>query len=106
MTNWNSPDVIASNGVSFSRLVHAFVGLYIWEWFLFLDVDWMYVKIIKRYPLSPMMFYFMNRYCLLAALISVVIALNVESEINCQPLYAFMNLLGNIALELASITAL
>ncbi|KAF9497437.1 hypothetical protein BDN71DRAFT_1504958 [Pleurotus eryngii] len=101
MTDWNSPEVIASNGDSYVKVLHTLFGLYLWEWVIFLDADWRYVKNIKRSPLSPMMFSFLNRYCLLAALISVLISLhlNATSEVNCRSLYLSIN----ATLELASI---
>jgi hypothetical protein len=50
-----------------------------------------------------MIFYFLNRYCLLFALIGIAIALNVSTEINCQGLYTFNQCFGNGAIGLASI---
>jgi len=50
-----------------------------------------------------MIFYFLNRYCLLFALIGIAIALNVTSKINCQGLYTFNQCFGNAAIGLASI---
>jgi len=50
-----------------------------------------------------MIFYFLNRYSLLAALIGIVISLNVQTEINCQALYTFNALAGNVAIGAASI---
>jgi len=50
-----------------------------------------------------MTFYFLNRYCLMAALIGIAVALNVTVEINCQALYTFNQVVGNSAIGLASI---
>jgi len=50
-----------------------------------------------------MTFYFLNRYCLLAALIGIAVALNVTKEINCQALYTFNQCVGNASIGLASI---
>jgi len=50
-----------------------------------------------------MIFYFLNRYCLLFALIGIAVALNVTSEVNCQGLYTFNSCFGNAAIGLASI---
>ncbi|KAJ8690340.1 hypothetical protein PTI98_011771 [Pleurotus ostreatus] len=105
MSDWNSPEVIASNGDSFERVFYALFGLYIWEWAMFLDADWRYVRNIRRSPLSPMILSFLNRYCLLAVLISVLISLhlNATSGVNCRSLYLSVNVLGDVALELANI---
>jgi membrane protein implicated in regulation of membrane protease activity len=48
-------------------------------------------------------FYFLNRYCLLFALIGITIALNVTTQLNCQVLYTFNQTMGNMAIGLASI---
>jgi len=50
-----------------------------------------------------MTFYFLNRYCLMAALIGVVVAMNVTEPINCQALYSFNQWVGNSAIGFASI---
>ncbi|KDQ24018.1 hypothetical protein PLEOSDRAFT_1108480 [Pleurotus ostreatus PC15] len=121
----SDPEVTASNGESFGRVFYALFGLYIWEWAMFLDADWRYVKNIRRSPLSPMLLSFLNRYCLLAVLISVLISLhlNATSGVNCRSLYLSVNasdhpnlnvsisadlhfnlkVFGDIALELANI---
>jgi hypothetical protein len=102
MVNWSSPAEIAHDGVAFTRLIHCLLGLYIWEWVVSLDFDWQYLTGKKTFR-WPMSFYFLNRYCLLAALIGIAVALNVTVEIDCQALYTFNQLLGNAAIGLASI---
>jgi len=102
MVNWSSPAEIAHDALAFDRLIHALLGLYIWEWVVSLDFDWHYITGKKAYR-WPMTFYFLNRYCLLAALIGIAVALNVTVEVNCQALYTFNQCLGNSAIGLASI---
>jgi len=82
--------------------MHVLLGLYIWEWFSSLPFDWEYIS-GKRTFRWPMIFYFLNRYCLLFALIGIAIALNVTTEIDCQGLYTFNQCFGNAAIGLASI---
>ncbi|KAJ3776271.1 hypothetical protein FB446DRAFT_842590, partial [Lentinula raphanica] len=107
MPDWKSATEITKDGVVFSKIVHAFIGLYIWEWFTSLDFDWDYIRGKKqfRWPLYCLseIFYFLNRYCLLSALIGIAIALNVTTETNCQALYTFNQLIGAAAICLASI---
>ncbi|KAJ4490137.1 hypothetical protein J3R30DRAFT_3399559 [Lentinula aciculospora] len=102
MPDWNSQTEIAKDGVVFSRFMHALLGLYIWEWFTSLQFDWEYIR-GKRQFRWPLIFYFLNRYCLLFALMGIAIALNVTTEINCQALYTFNQCVGNAAIGLASI---
>lgn len=102
MVNWQSTDEITRDGVAFGRFMHALLGLYIWEWFTSLEFDWQYISGRKKFR-WPMVFYFLNRYCLLFALIGIAIALNVTSKIDCQQLYTFNQCFGNAAIGLASI---
>ncbi|KAF8966625.1 hypothetical protein BDZ97DRAFT_1917436 [Flammula alnicola] len=102
MVDWNSPAEVAKDGVAFDRFMHALLGLYIWEWVISLEFDWQYISGKKTFR-WPMIFYFLNRYCLLFALIGIAIALNVTEEINCQGLYTFNQCFGNAAIGLASI---
>jgi len=102
MPDWTSSAEIEKDGAVFSKFMHALLGLYIWEWFTSLDFDFDYIR-GKRQFRWPLTFYFLNRYCLLFALIGIAIALNVTTEINCQGLYTFNQLFGNAAIGLASI---
>ncbi|KAJ3754918.1 hypothetical protein EV360DRAFT_86388 [Lentinula raphanica] len=102
MPDWKSTTEITKDEVVFSRLVHVLLGLYIWEWFTSLDFDWDYIR-AKRQFRWPLIFYFLNRYCLLVGLVGTAIALNVTTEINCQALYTFNLVIGAAATGLASI---
>ncbi|KAJ6557935.1 hypothetical protein B0H19DRAFT_1291226 [Mycena capillaripes] len=100
MVDWQSTAEIIKDGMAFGKFMHALLGLYIWEWFTSLGFDWDYIS-GKRTFRWPMIFYFLNRYCLLFALIAI--ALNVTTEIDCQGLYTFNQCFGNAAIGLASI---
>ncbi|KAF8191814.1 hypothetical protein BJ912DRAFT_849235 [Pholiota molesta] len=102
MVDWKSTAEIIKDGQAFDRLMHVLLGLYIWEWVVSLDFDWAYISRKKTFR-WPMIFYFLNRYCLLFALVGIAIALNVTTEINCQNLYTFNQCFGNAAIGLASI---
>ncbi|KAJ2933068.1 hypothetical protein H1R20_g4045, partial [Candolleomyces eurysporus] len=102
MVDWKSNEMIAMNADAFSKLIHALLGLYMWEWFTSLDFDWQFISGKKTFR-WPLTFYFLNRYCLLIALIGIAIALNVKTEINCQALYTFNQVFGNATIGLASI---
>lgn len=102
MVNWQDKQEIARDGAAFAKLMHVLLGLYIWEWFTSLDFDWSYIR-GKRQFRWPLVFYFLNRYCLLFALIGIAVALNVTTEIDCQGLYTFNQVFGNLAIGLASV---
>ncbi|KAK7441029.1 hypothetical protein VKT23_016811 [Stygiomarasmius scandens] len=102
MVDWNSQEEIARDGDAFDKFMHALLGLYIWEWFTSLPFDWQYISGKKTFR-WPLIFYFLNRYCLLFALIAISVSLNVKTEINCQALYTFAQVFGNASIGLASI---
>ncbi|TFK26090.1 hypothetical protein FA15DRAFT_667769 [Coprinopsis marcescibilis] len=102
MVDWMSPATIAANADAFAKLQHTLLGLYIWEWFTSLDFDWQFIT--RKKPFRwPLVFYFLNRYCLLFAQIGIAIALNVKTEVDCQALYTFNQCVGNATIGLASI---
>ncbi|KAH8103103.1 hypothetical protein BXZ70DRAFT_905744 [Cristinia sonorae] len=102
MPNWMSPQELAKDAAAFDRLMHALLGLYIWEFVTSLDFDWDYITGKKKFK-WPLVFYFANRYCLLFALIGIAVALNVTEEVNCQALYTYNQIFGNASIGLASI---
>ncbi|KIJ62163.1 hypothetical protein HYDPIDRAFT_136711 [Hydnomerulius pinastri MD-312] len=102
MPDWQSPAEVETDSLIFIKLMHALMGLYVWEFVISLDFDWAILtgKKAFRWPLS---FYFAGRYLLLFAMIGILIALDTPSEVNCQALYAFNQLAGDAAVGLASI---
>ncbi|KAJ7209897.1 hypothetical protein B0H12DRAFT_1193669 [Mycena haematopus] len=102
MVDWQSQAEIVKDGAAFGKFMHVLLGLYLWEWFTSLGFDWAYVSGQRTFR-WPMIFYFLNRYCLLFALIGITVSLNVTTEIDCQGLYTFNACFGNAAIGLASI---
>ncbi|KAL4260670.1 hypothetical protein AB1N83_006555 [Pleurotus pulmonarius] len=102
MTDRQSASQISENEASLSRLVHVFLGIYIWECVMFLDVDWRCVRYMKRRQ-PEMTLGFVNRYVLLAVLIGFIVNLNDTIGHNCRPLHISTNLCSSIAVGLASI---
>ncbi|KAI0002124.1 hypothetical protein BJV74DRAFT_765843 [Russula compacta] len=102
MVDWHSPAEIALDAQAFSNLIHVLFGLYLWEFCVSYDFDYAFLSRKRKYR-WPLTFYFMGRYSLLAALIGIIIALNVRSELRCQSLYTFNQCMGNIAIGMASI---
>ncbi|KAH8829306.1 hypothetical protein DL96DRAFT_1597609 [Flagelloscypha sp. PMI_526] len=102
MPDWMSPEEIARDASAFGKFLHVLLGLYIWEWFTSLGFDWQFISGAKPFR-WPLIFYFLNRYCLLFALIGITISLNVSTPIDCQSLYTFNQCVGNASIGLASI---
>ncbi|TFK51000.1 hypothetical protein OE88DRAFT_1660187 [Heliocybe sulcata] len=102
MVDWNSPTELAKDALVFEKFMHALVGIYLWEWFTSLPFDWAFISGKKPFR-WPMIFYFGGRYSLICALIAILIALDNTEPINCQALYIFAQLMGNMSIGLASV---
>ncbi|TCD67507.1 hypothetical protein EIP91_012312 [Steccherinum ochraceum] len=102
MTDWNSPEVLASEAAAFLRLQHVLAGLYFWEFAVSFPFDWKFISGKQRFR-WPLIFYFAGRYCLLFAMVGLLVELNVTSEIDCKSLLDFLQFAGNAAVGLASI---
>jgi hypothetical protein len=102
MVDWNSPQEIAKDAGVFMKFMHALLGLYIWEWAISLDFDWMFLSGKRKFR-WPLVFYFANRYLLLGAMVGIAVALDSFIEVDCQSLYIFNQLSGQAAVGLASI---
>ncbi|KAG8956350.1 hypothetical protein FRC04_004431 [Tulasnella sp. 424] len=101
MVNWMDPARIQEDAGIFQKLMLVCVGLYGWEVILTLPYD-LSIFMGKRKFKYPMVFYFACRYSLFFSLIGINIALNSTTKMNCQALYVFNQLLGNIAIATAS----
>ncbi|KAF5367488.1 hypothetical protein D9758_003728 [Tetrapyrgos nigripes] len=102
MVDWNSTAEVLHDSDVFTKFMHCIFGLYIWEWATSLYFDVSVLIGIRKYK-WPMTFYFLNRYCLLAALVGIIVSMNVTTEIDCQTLYMFNQIMGNFAIGLSSI---
>ncbi|KAH8107809.1 hypothetical protein BXZ70DRAFT_903259 [Cristinia sonorae] len=102
MVDWNSPAVLQAEGTAFLRLQHVMAGWYFWEYVVSFNFDWKFFSGRQRFR-WPMIFYFAGRYCLLFAIIGLLIALDVTEEVRCRPLFGFLQFAGNASVGLASI---
>ncbi|KAJ7143293.1 hypothetical protein C8R43DRAFT_1097554 [Mycena crocata] len=102
MPDWSSQAELLIDSGIFIKLQHALLGLYASEWMISLPFDWEVAT--GRKPFRwPLIFYFANRYLLLAAMAGIAVALDSTTEINCQAIYAFNQFAGDAAVGLASI---
>ncbi|KAJ7138383.1 hypothetical protein C8R44DRAFT_944995 [Mycena epipterygia] len=102
MPDWSSEAELAIDAGIFVKFIHALLGVYAWEWFISLPFDWEVLTGRKRFR-WPLIFYFANRYLLLAAFVGIAVALDSTTEINCQAIYTFNQFAGDAAVGLASI---
>ncbi|KIY46445.1 hypothetical protein FISHEDRAFT_66463 [Fistulina hepatica ATCC 64428] len=99
MVDWTSAEELARDSNGFIKFMHVIFGLYVWEWAMSLDFDWEYITRRRAFR-WPLIFYFVNRYIVLFALIGI--------EIDCTALYTFnqasySQYTGDAALGLASV---
>ncbi|TFL00060.1 hypothetical protein BDV98DRAFT_550413 [Pterulicium gracile] len=85
-----------------SQLTYAMMGMVIWDLACTWDFELSLIRRKRtfRWPLVPI--FFGCRYCILLALIGLVVADQVSSEINCAALYTFNSFSGNMAILCAS----
>ncbi|KAJ7108726.1 hypothetical protein C8R44DRAFT_636465 [Mycena epipterygia] len=102
MPDWSSDAEVAVDAGIFVKFMHALLGVYAWEWFISLPFDWEVLTGRKQFR-WPLIFYFANRYLLLAAFVGIIVALDSTTEINCQVIYTFNQFAGDAAVGLASI---
>ncbi|KAF7794913.1 hypothetical protein EIP86_006056 [Pleurotus ostreatoroseus] len=102
MPDWNSQEELQVEGVAFAKFMHALAGLYFWEFATSLDFDIDFIRGKKQFR-WPLIFYFLDRYLLFFAMIGILVALDVTTEVNCQALYTYNQLVGDAAVGLASI---
>ncbi|KAG9014223.1 hypothetical protein FRB94_013533 [Tulasnella sp. JGI-2019a] len=101
MTNWMDPMTMMAEAAIFNKIVIAFLGLFAWEIVVTLWFD-LEVLLGQRAFKWPMIFYWASKYSMFFANIGVTIAENVTTELNCEALYAFNQLMGNVAIGAAS----
>ncbi|KAL0958093.1 hypothetical protein HGRIS_000266 [Hohenbuehelia grisea] len=80
MVDWRAPDQIAKDAMVYGNFLHALSGLYIWELFISLDFDWQYITLARPLKWS-MVFYFANRYCMLAAIALTFLTLDADVDV-------------------------
>ncbi|KAI0676402.1 hypothetical protein C8Q78DRAFT_17476 [Trametes maxima] len=102
MVDWNSQAELVVDSTVFLKFMHALSGLYFWEVVTSLDFEWAFFTGKKRFH-YPAVFYFLNRYCLFFTMIGILIALDTTTEIDCQALYTFNQIMGQASSGLASI---
>ncbi|CCM02831.1 uncharacterized protein FIBRA_04943 [Fibroporia radiculosa] len=119
MVDWSSPAEIAYDSTVYTRLMFVLFGVYIWEIVVTFGFEWSLITGKRRFtwPLSASaysnapthadhlfapVFYFLCRYCLLGALVGLIVSLTVTTVVNCQSLYTFNSWAGNMAIVCAS----
>jgi len=101
MVDWQSEAEQVKDAQAFEKLIYALFGLFVWEMFQTSGFEWSLLTRRRKFS-WPMIFYFLCRYCMLFALIGLVISFNVTTRVNCQALYVWNSWTGNMAILCAS----
>jgi len=101
MTDWESAEVMGKVGVVFSQMMFTFLGVYLWELFTTCTFEWSLIKGRRKFT-WPLIFFFLTRYCIFFAIVGMILSFTLSSRINCQALYIFNSLTGNLAILAAS----
>ncbi|KAF9530195.1 hypothetical protein CPB83DRAFT_892814 [Crepidotus variabilis] len=96
MVVWNSVSGWYKAGAIYVKLSHALSGIFIWELLTTLGFEWDFLTFKKKFR-WPLIFYFLNRYAMLATL-----CLNLQPS-ECRMLEAAQTFLGSASIGLANI---
>ncbi|KAH9938427.1 uncharacterized protein B0H18DRAFT_967113 [Fomitopsis serialis] len=102
MVDWKAPSEIALDSEVYGKLVFALFGLYVWELFQTSGFEWSLITRTRKLTWPLVIFFFQCRYCLLLALVGIIVSMSVRTPINCQALYTFNSWAGNMAILGAS----
>ncbi|KAF9523598.1 hypothetical protein CPB83DRAFT_775240 [Crepidotus variabilis] len=95
MVDWSSQATALAARDAFIKLLHIYLGLYLWEILTTLDFEWRMISGQKKFK-WPLAFYFLNRYVCLAALIGA----NLD---DCRGIFVFTLFMIHLTLTLASL---
>ncbi|KAF5369827.1 hypothetical protein D9758_001254 [Tetrapyrgos nigripes] len=118
MVNWSDPAEIARDAIAFERLIFVILGVVIWEIVSTWDFEWSLINKRRRFrwPLGTKticlldclrvylfsVFFFFSRYCIVSAIVGLIVSLTVSDPINCGALYIFNSWSGNMTILCSS----
>ncbi|KZT72626.1 hypothetical protein DAEQUDRAFT_663805, partial [Daedalea quercina L-15889] len=82
----------------YGKLVFALFGVYVWELFQTSGFEWSLITRSRKFTWPLVIFFFQCRYCILLALIGIIISMTVRNP----ALYTFNSWAGNMAILGAS----
>ncbi|KAI0080752.1 hypothetical protein K474DRAFT_1589454 [Panus rudis PR-1116 ss-1] len=102
MVEWTSPAEILKDTDVFSNLIFTFFGIYLWEIFQTCGFEWSLLTRKRKFTWPLVLFFFLCRYCMLFALVGLILSIQISRPINCNALYTFNSWTGNMAILAAS----
>ncbi|KAH9943089.1 uncharacterized protein BXZ73DRAFT_97147 [Epithele typhae] len=107
MPDWSDPKELQHESVAYTNVIFACFGLYIWEVFQTFDFELSLLRGRRKFRLEwvfPPVFMFVCRYSLVPSVAALMASFTVKSPINCQGLYTFISVTGNLSIICASAT--
>ncbi|TFK76122.1 hypothetical protein BDN72DRAFT_756987 [Pluteus cervinus] len=98
MVDWSDPVEIQRDSEVFMKLVFVLFGVYVWELFMTWDFEWSLIMKRRKFRWPLVIFFFFCRYCMLFALIGLLISLSVTT----RALFTFNSWTGNMTILCAS----
>ncbi|PFH52681.1 hypothetical protein AMATHDRAFT_74138 [Amanita thiersii Skay4041] len=98
MVDWSDPRETARDSDVFLKLIFSLFGVYVWELFMTCDFEWSLVTRKRSFRWPLVIFFFFCRYCMLFALVGLIISLSITT----RALYTFNSWTGNMAILCAS----
>ncbi|EIN09346.1 hypothetical protein PUNSTDRAFT_120595 [Punctularia strigosozonata HHB-11173 SS5] len=103
MVDWHSEAELIHDGFISLYLSHALIGLYFWEVVNTMGFEWELLSRRTKFR-WPMIFYFAARYSMVAAMIGLLIGLDVNSrKLNCKALWEATDAFSQASVGFSSI---
>ncbi|KAG2118957.1 uncharacterized protein F5147DRAFT_757360 [Suillus discolor] len=101
MVDWKTSKEIKAEGIAFTKVVYVLFGIYIWEICTTGGFE-LSVFLGRRKLAWPLVFFFLCRYSMLFAFIGLIIFVNISTKIDCNAVYTFTFVAGNLTILSAS----
>ncbi|THV03309.1 hypothetical protein K435DRAFT_292897 [Dendrothele bispora CBS 962.96] len=102
MVNWSDPEEIRRDSVAFERLIFVVLGVVMMEIASTWGFELSLITGRRKFRWPLVIFFFFSRYCIVSAIIGLIISLTVKRPINCGALYIFNSWSGNMTLLCSS----
>ncbi|KAI0721844.1 hypothetical protein C8T65DRAFT_169688 [Cerioporus squamosus] len=104
MVNWSSPQELAKENVAYANVIFACFGLYVWEVFQTSDFELSILQGRRKLRWQWVLFFFLCRFSLILSIAALMASFTIRSPINCQALYTFICVAGNLSIVCSSTT--
>ncbi|KAI0346914.1 hypothetical protein BDW22DRAFT_1351210 [Trametopsis cervina] len=101
MVDWTSLSEVTKDADVLANTIFVFFGVFVWEIFQTAGFEWSLITRTRKFT-WPLVLFFLSRYGLLSALVGLIVSFEEKSPIDCQALYTWNAITGNLAILAAS----